>query len=619
METIPDGACMSRETVESLTKVLAQTGFKYVSFRSMDKNALHLNAMSSDDMISIKVRREQKESKQQFDMKSHRELEALIIAAQRFVRTKKATPYLVPTRCFQSGKWGTAAQIKLGNQFFYALCMDHIVADSTFALQWVQTYRAGHSGDCPDDVREFAAQVLQALSFLHERCMSLNGFGLSSIGFLPGFNLHPVFTDLAGAVVGKRGRQYSNFEAKPDPLIDACSDLTPSSVKVVDKKQVETILNSRGSLALLSPTELKKPLPSLYPVKIHGPCRDAGDYVTEALENCRYADLESVSKVVVQLITGVGEQDIESLLERLKQAQSTEDFAAALGWPINQQRTTMPRFLRGIQNLMSIDPERRKSAAAAQVSKPFQFVILSEKLTNESLNDGIPVPAGPTVPDKYTQKSRMAPRLAIVQAQNTGDNKKKEKQGLCVKAKQAIRKNQFITDYAGEYALHPTSPSLHAFGIRHNYSSLKACFNSQLTLDVYIRERAVGHLLSSSRDKHDKRKPGNVYPDRSEMYIDANGNLKVPMKAIRDILEDEELVWDYDYKALACGSLVECSSDEDEDEDCGLSAAGGVAKGRSPTEKSVESNKQPKDSFRTVNDAYPKVLEPYFCTSSMYF
>ena len=86
----------------------------------------------------------------------------------------------------------------------------------------------------------------------------------------------------------------------------------------------------------------------------------------------------------------------------------------------------------------------------------------------------------------------------------------------------------------------------------------------------------------------------------------------------------EKLVWDYDYKALACGSLVECSSDEDEDEDCGLPAARGVAKGISPTEKSVESNKQLKDSFRSehvppVNNANPEVLEPYFCTSSMYF
>ena len=42
--------------------------------------------------------------------------------------------------------------------------MEHIVADSTFALQWVQKYRAEHSGDCPDDVREFAALTSIVLS-----------------------------------------------------------------------------------------------------------------------------------------------------------------------------------------------------------------------------------------------------------------------------------------------------------------------------------------------------------------------------------------------------------------------------------------------------------------------
>ena len=74
-------------------------------------------------------------------------------------------------------------------------------------------------------------------------------------------------------------------------------------------------------------------------------------------------------------------------------------------------------------------------------------------------------------------------------------------------------------------------------------------------------------FINSSRVSHNKKRLGNVQLDCSNMYHDQNGNLKVPMTAVCDISEGDELVWDYDFKAGMFGSLVECSSEEDEDKD----------------------------------------------------
>jgi hypothetical protein len=556
--------------VDSLLSVFGRIGFDHISLQSIDNQAMFLTAYSTPGTMTIKVRPVlAHEQKKTYNSRSTRETEALKIAAQRFKRMEKATPFPVNTLFFDTARRvsAPAAQIKIGNQLFFALGMDHIVANGTFAQNWVQRYMVDNNGDCPDDVRELASMLLLALSRLHAMCLALNSFQLNSIGFLPGPKLHPVFTDLSGAVVGKPNRQYISFEANDNPPNASPNQTEDFTVQKVSFAQMEKSLNGIKSLNLLSPTELKKLPPPHFPVQIWGAFKDTGCDKTNALENCRYADLESVSKVVVQLITGADDHKIESLMDKLKLAESEEEFATALDFPLHLQRTTMPRFLGGIRNLMDKDPEKRQSADTAFSSKPFQFVILTEKQTNESLNGGIPVPAGPTIPDKATATSRMAPDLAIVQAQNTPDNDQKGKQGLCVKAKQAIQKGEFVSDYAGEYARYPTPFSVHSLGIRQGISCLKAHGNCQLTLNVYILERAIGHLLNSSRVNHDKKKPGNVYLDRSKMYIDANGNLKVPMFASRDISKDEELLWDYDFKAGIFGSLTPGLSNEDVDED----------------------------------------------------
>ena len=75
----------------------------------------------------------------------------------------------------------------------------------------------------------------------------------------------------------------------------------------------------------------------------------------------------------------------------------------------------------------------------------------------------------------------------------------------------------------------------------------------EYTLKWFIDERGVGHMLNSSREDHAKSKQGNVTIHRNEIFVDKNGNMKVPMVAAWDIEEGEELEWDYDYLAGIIG------------------------------------------------------------------
>jgi hypothetical protein len=45
------------------------------------------------------------------------------------------------------------------------------------------------------------------------------------------------------------------------------------------------------------------------------------------------------------------------------------------------------------------------------------------------------------------------------------------------------------------------------------------------------------------------------------MFIDVDGNLRIPMFAAREIQKGEELLWDYDFLAQSLGQQVQYESD----------------------------------------------------------
>ena len=447
------------------------------------------------------------------------------------------------------------------------MCLERYLADSFCLHEWIKNkFQVGDNWSCPDEVREWLAAVLLALSWLHERCLAIGGFDLDGVALVPGPSIRIVFTDLACAVVGQSGRQYveSQRGSKPGSRSETFQPIqlagrTEPTFTAISIQNVESTF-ANGRLDLLNTLDLDSLSSARFPVAICGRAKDQRSHETTALEHCRYADVEAAARNALLLFTGEKKFE-ESLLAVLKAATNKKEFAQGIDWPLEtQQHTTVPRILELMRNLMHQDRTRRKSAQAAYASKAIQFPILTPEQTAQTINGGIPVPAGPCIPDKNGIMNLIAPSVALVHI---------EKIGLAVKAKQNMQRGDFVTNYAGDYLLDNDIPfSKHSLTLLRGLSHIVGLHNSQYTLDVYVRERSVGHLLNSSRVEHNISKPGNVRLDLERIYIDVQGNLRIPMFATKNILEGEELVWDYDFKAGSIGALLHESSDESSEDAC---------------------------------------------------
>ncbi len=573
MDNFPVDACISREDFHSLTSLLQ--GFPDLSVQYIGPGSLFLKANSPIE-TTLKIRPDANLSSNKKVSKTYREVEFSLAVAARIVRKPtKTVVELVRNQHWQKGAWSSMAQIDLGRgQIFSGLSLQPIIAFGIDAQNWVRKYRESNNGECPDDLREFIVKLIKILSWLHERCMSPNGFLLDSIGFCHG-KLNPVLTELAGGAVGKSGRQYIAYKPTPDPQNISQTSSNDKSVKIVQTNHIEELLNKQP-LSLLSPCDLETSRLTRRPVRIAERSIEAGHDATLALAACRDNDSESVAKCFLMLLTGWNEQQINPHMDGLKRAKSVEEFARIIDWPPGKQRTTLPRLLGAVQNLLS---ENRKSLADAHISRQFQFVILNGEQTEQSLNGGIQVPAGFTVPNKLTKSRNKTPPVSIRQAQNTEADPKHGKRGLCVFAEGEIKEGQFVMDYGGQVVPAGGTPSLWSVSLRHQISTLDGGFCSEFPLETAIQERAFGSLFNSNRIVHDKKRPGNVRLVRKLAYIDQNGYLKIPMEATRDIKAGEELLWCYDFKAGAAGDLVAVWSDEDEDEEFKAKESKGTCNG----------------------------------------
>ncbi len=570
-DNFPVDACISRNDLRSLTSVLQ--GFTGLSVQYIGSESLFLKAKSPIE-ITLKIRPDPNLSSNKRVSKTYREVEFGLVVSARLVRKPKTVFELFPNQHWHKGSWSSMAQIDLGRgRIFSGLSLHPIIAFGIDAQNWVRKYRKSNNGECPDDLRELMVILMKSLSWLHERCMSPNGFLLDSIGFCHG-KLNPVLTELAGGAVGKPGRQYIAAKPKPDTQNTSETPSNAKSVKIVKTNQIEEILNKQQHLSMLSPCDLETSRLTRGAVRIAKRSIESGHNATLALAACRDNDSESVAKCFLMLLTGWNEQQINSHMAGLKQAKSVEKFARIINWPLTKQRTTLPRLLGAVQNLLSENP---KSLADAHMSKQFQFVILNDDLTEQSLNGGIQVPAGFTVPNKMTNSRKMTPPVSIRQAQNTDADPKHGKRGLGVFAEGEIKKGQFVIDYGGQVVT--GTPSLWSVSLRHYISALDGGFCSEFPLETAIQERAFGCLLNSSRIVHDRKRPGNVRLVRELAYIDQNGFLKIPMEAICDINAGEELLWCYDFKAGAAGDLVAAWSVEDEDDEFKAKESKGTCNG----------------------------------------
>jgi hypothetical protein len=92
----------------------------------------------------------------------------------------------------------------------------------------------------------------------------------------------------------------------------------------------------------------------------------------------------------------------------------------------------------------------------------------------------------------------------------------------------------------------------------------------QWPFERYVAQAQVGHLLNSCRTDPRTRSKGNanVVPVFEKVLRDKDGVLQVPFYACKDIQAGQELVWDYNFKAMGRGYLdAESPSEEEIDED----------------------------------------------------
>ncbi len=184
--------------------------------------------------------------------------------------------------------------------------------------------------------------------------------------------------------------------------------------------------------------------------------------------------------------------------------------------------------------------------------------------------EGLPVPSKvvPELVHTATKAPAQTPELLL----KVLDKAK----GISVLAGAYIQKDQVVTLYAGNVG--NGLPSKYVLPIcEFNKQFLDGICTPQWPFERYVAQAQVGHLISSCRTDATKRRKGyaNVFPalgihcqSRDKVFRDKDGVLQVPFYALKDIQAGQELVWDYNFKAVGRGSLdVESLSEEEIDEE----------------------------------------------------
>jgi hypothetical protein len=550
IESIDEPGSMDKRAVKCLKAALVKKGFDSVLVVRVESDVMRVNASLQDGArVTLKIRCAQEETPR---CKASREVSNLRSVVQRLGRVQ-ATPRLVYTQLLASnsdGKPACFAEISFNNtRFFRVLCMEPFGVDGYCFQEWIRSDWQVNGKRFPDDLREMLKIVLQLLAYLHERCMALDGWKLSHIAFLPGAGMRLVLTDLACAVIGRKGKQYTQgaLESSRPERLDRVGG--EAMFQNLNDHKLAIKIQNYSTLQLLSTTQLVQCLEPEHPTSLLQSSKDNCDDDTTALGNCRAADLESVALNTLLLLTGE-KNFTEERLAQLKTVNSVEKLAIFIGWPLSLQRSTVPRVLAILVNFLG-KPESRKSASQVVMSKAMQCPILTQEQTDQSLGEGIVVPGGVTIADKDTGLTYTAKNLRL----------KHGKQGNSIFADENFTAGDFITCYAGSVNKGGNVRSKFAVAVNKGSTRLVAEHTSQQTLETYMAEKSVGHLLNSSRTENNVKKTGNVYLDHGRMFIDVDGNLRIPMFAAREIQKGEELLWDYDFLAQSLGQQVQYESD----------------------------------------------------------
>jgi serine/threonine protein kinase len=358
----------------------------------------------------------------------------------------------------------------------------------------------------PDTAREVYFQVLRALAYIHSVSMAVGGVYWNTIFQIirAGSGLTIVIGDLKNALVGMNNRQYDFLKKEDVPAAapESAKHLLAKGLGVTwkaitnselrktmiteDVKDHTLGLSPALKLLLPGPDGPIKKEPG-HPVAVRCSCTDAGHEKTQALQIGREFDVQSVGIMMCEML----DEDAldESKLNRLRSATDWREVEQILNCSGIKQPLTMQKLLEFIPRLVTEDTAGRLSAESAAKSNAMQRPFLNQENEEMAKGNGIPVPGGP-VP-LWRLKSggcEQAPPLLI----KTG------KMGLAVFADADIMKEGFVTSYAGEENSEGDPFSVHTVMIERQFRRLVGRFSSTWTLDKYIKEQAVGHLLNSS-------------------------------------------------------------------------------------------------------------------------
>ena len=514
----------------------------------------------------------------------YREVEALYIAKARLLtrRTQETLlPLLIEALSFNKGH-AAAARVTAGENTYGVICMEPCIGDGTALIAGLGRHFNAHRY-LPDIFREFFFQLLKGLALLHRRSIALCGLDPSIIMIRAGPGFQVVICDWSNAVIGLPNRQYITeaLTKKKDPSVEvekvdgqmsgdifACNLITATNIRQV--------MGSNGSMKHTLCLKADRMLSSSsgssemvdQAVAVDRNCVADGFENTAALRRARDEDL---------VTTGIMMSDVfrpphSDQLEWIKQVMGTEsrsNLQSVLCGDDTEIRQphTISKVSTLIQKLTREPNRGRVSAETAARSNTMQMAVLLPEQEALVLGEGIRVEPGHVPfklePHPVTGEVQKAPLLLI---------KRLKKRGLSVISGSKIKEHDFATAYGGLTTTESDTYSMYTLPLRVGKNvaeplRLYGAFTTKRTFEYYVQHKLVGSLLNSSRDESTTRKRGNVYLDTKNILKDKNGDLVVPMHALRDIEEGEELVWDYDYEAGFSRTFKKLSASENEEED----------------------------------------------------
>ena len=512
----------------------------------------------------------------------YREVEALYIGKERLLtrRTHETLlPLLIEALSFNKGH-AAAARVTVGENIYGVICMEPCIGDCTALIAGLGQHFNAHRY-LPDIFREFFFQLLKGLALLHRRSIAICGLDPSIIMIRarPGFQV--VICDWSNAVIGLPNRQYiTKAQTKEsDPSVEvkrAASQKSEdtSTYNLITATHVKQVMGSNGTAKHTLCLNAERMLSGGsservdQAIAVDRNCVENGFENTTALQRARDEDLVTTG-ILMSDVFRPQNSDQREWIKQVMGTKSLSDLQSVLCGDEAEIRQphTIGKVSTIIQKLTREPNCGRVSAETAARSNTMQMAFLSPEQEALVLGKGIPVEPGHVPfklePHPTTGETQKAPLLLI---------KRLKKRGLSVISGSKIKEHDFVAAYGGKNSTEFDTYSMYTLPLKVGKNvpqplRLDGAFTTELPFEDYVQRKLVGSLLNSSRSESTTRKKGNVYLNQKNIFKDKNGALVVPMYALRDIDEGEELVWDYDYKAGFSQTFKKLSASENEEED----------------------------------------------------